>query len=103
MCTTEDSRYLPYTTKGDLKELINYAIDKVIDKNNKTEELKTKITSLEKENKKLDEIYSLMKKLLLSNKGGLSSYRPIKNTTKTECYNVLGKIQELLQTNRIGD
>ena len=28
-------------------------------------------------------------------------YRPVKNTTKEECYQILGNIQELLQSHKV--
>lgn len=42
-------------------------------------------------------ITNLMKTILLKDCNG--NYRPIKGTTKQDCYNVLGKIQDLLKTN----
>ena len=36
--------------------------------------------------------------LMVSNNG---KYRPVKNSTKEQCYQVLGNIQELLKTNII--
>ena len=49
---------------------------------------------------KLDYITKLMRTILLTNNGE-KGYRPIKNTTRAECFNVLGKIQELLETNKV--
>lgn len=40
-----------------------------------------------------------MEKILLSPNGKDGNFRPIKGTTKTQCYNVLGKIQSILKTN----
>ena len=39
-----------------------------------------------------------MEKILLYSRDGVN-FRPIKGTTKQQCYNVLGKIQSLLKTN----
>lgn len=41
-----------------------------------------------------------MEKILLSPNGKDGNFRPIKGTTKTQCYNVLGKIQSILETNK---
>jgi hypothetical protein len=49
----------------------------------------------------LDEIRKAMETVLLTNNGKDGNFRPIKWTTRQQCYNTLGKIQELLQTNRI--
>lgn len=48
----------------------------------------------------IDLIKSWMSEILLAN-NGINGYRPIKGTTRAECMNVLGKIQELLKTNFI--
>jgi hypothetical protein len=40
-----------------------------------------------------------MKTILMAPTDG--NYRPVKNSTKKECYQVLGNIQELLKTNII--
>lgn len=45
----------------------------------------------------LEKIKELMKRLLLSDKRG--AWRPIKGTTKQQCYDVLGEIQTILKTN----
>lgn len=45
-------------------------------------------------------IKSWMSGILLAN-NGINGYRPIKGTTRAECMNVLGKIQELLKTNMV--
>lgn len=49
----------------------------------------------------LDEIRKAMETVLLTNNGKDGSFRPIKGTTKEKCYNVLGKIQTLLETNKV--
>lgn len=46
-----------------------------------------------------DKIKDIMRGVLLVPKDG--GYRPAKNTSKEDCYMALGKIQELLGTNRI--
>lgn len=46
----------------------------------------------------IKQIKSLMETILLHSKDGVN-FRPIKGTTKQQCYNVLGKIQSLLKTN----
>lgn len=48
---------------------------------------------------KLEEITKLMRKIGITDNGVGGNYRPIKDTTKTDCYNTLGKIQEILETN----
>lgn len=48
---------------------------------------------------KLKEIERIMRSVLLTNNGKDGNFRPIKGTTKDECYNALGKIQTLLGTN----
>lgn len=63
------------------------------------ENLQKQNTNLQKECKKLEQIYILMKKILLKDEN--FKYKPIKNTTKQECYNTLGQIQEILETNKI--
>lgn len=50
---------------------------------------------------KLSQIYSLMRNLLLCPNGVNSAYRSIKNTSRKQCYEVLGKIQEILETNKV--
>ena len=49
----------------------------------------------------LDEIRKAMETVLLTNNGKDLNFRPIKGTTKEKCYNVLGKIQTLLETNKV--
>ena len=49
----------------------------------------------------LDEIRKAMETVLLTNNGKDGNFRPIKGTTKEKCYNVLGKIQTLLETNKV--
>lgn len=56
------------------------------------EEIKTE------DNQKLKEIEQLFWNTLLSNQDG--NYKPIKNTSKQQCYNILGKIQEILGSNK---
>ena len=50
---------------------------------------------------KLKEIERIMRSVLLTDNGKYGNFRPIKGTTKEECYNALGKIQTLLGTNII--
>lgn len=47
--------------------------------------------------KKLFAIQKIMNNLLLVGKPG--DYRPVKNTTKQECYDALGEIQKIVGTN----
>lgn len=54
---------------------------------------------INKQEDKIDEIKTLMEDILLSKDE--SRYIPIKNTTKQKCYNTLGLIQEILETNRM--
>ena len=49
----------------------------------------------------LNEIKTIMGGVLLSENGKDGNFRPIKGTTKEKCYNVLGKIQTLLETNKV--
>lgn len=49
----------------------------------------------------LNAIKEAMWTVLLTNNGKNGSFRPIKGTTKEMCYNVLGKIQTLLETNKV--
>ena len=51
---------------------------------------------------KLEQISSLMSKILLAPTGEDGHYKPIKGTTRIECMDTLGKIQEILRTNNIG-
>ena len=51
--------------------------------------------------KLLNEIKTIMGGVLLSANGKDGNFRPIKWTTRQQCYNALGKIQEILGTNRI--
>ena len=48
---------------------------------------------------KLDKIEELMGTILLTDNGVDGNYRPIKGTTRTQCMNVLGEIQNILKTN----
>jgi len=50
---------------------------------------------------KLEQISSLMSKILLAPTGEDGHYKPIKGTTIIECMDTLGKIQEILETNNI--
>lgn len=50
---------------------------------------------------KLKEIERIMRSVLLTDNGKDGNFRPIKGTTKVDCYNALGKIQTLLGTNII--
>lgn len=47
----------------------------------------------------INRIKQQMKTILMAPTDG--NYRPVKNSTKKECYRVLGNIQELLKTNII--
>lgn len=49
----------------------------------------------------LDEIRKAMETVLLTNNGKDGNFRPVKWTTRQQCYNVLGKIQTLLETNKV--
>ena len=49
----------------------------------------------------LNEIKTIMGSVLLSANGKDGNFRPIKWTTRQQCYNVLGKIQTLLETNKV--
>ena len=49
----------------------------------------------------LNEIKTIMGVVLLSANGKDGNFRPIKWTTRQQCYNVLGKIQTLLETDKV--
>ena len=49
----------------------------------------------------LNEIKTIMGGVLLSANGKDGNFRPIKWTTRQQCYNVLGKIQTLLETDKV--
>jgi hypothetical protein len=49
----------------------------------------------------LAEIKAEMRKILMVGNGIDGKYRPVKNSSKQDCYQVLGKIQEILGTNQI--
>ncbi|MBQ3948944.1 MAG: hypothetical protein II661_00575 [Bacteroidales bacterium] len=48
---------------------------------------------------KLEKIGKLMRTILMCPNG--DTYKPIKGTTKSDCYRVLGEIQSLLSTNDV--
>ena len=50
---------------------------------------------------KLKEIERIMRSVLLTYNGKDGNFRPIKGTTKVDCYNALGNIQTLLETNKV--
>ena len=50
---------------------------------------------------KLKEIERIMRSVLLTDNGKNGNFRPIKGTTKDDCYNALGAIQTLLGTNKV--
>ena len=76
-------------------------------KEQECEQLRNKLNSsierMNSQNKKLhNEIQTIrqqMKTILMVLNNG--KYRPVKNSTKEQCYQVLGNIQELLKTNII--
>lgn len=97
---------------------IEYAIDeetgnligrcnKLYKKEQECEQLRNKLNSniekMNEQNEKLhNEIQTIrqqMKTILMVSNNG--KYRPVKNSTKEQCYQVLGNIQELLGTNII--
>ena len=49
----------------------------------------------------LNEIKTIMGGVLLSANGEDGNFRPIKWTTRQQCYNVLGRIQTILETNKV--
>lgn len=55
----------------------------------------------EKLKQTLTEIETEMRKILMVGNGIDGKYRPVKNSSKQDCYQVLGKIQEILGTNQI--
>ena len=71
------------------------------------EQLRNKLNSnIEKMNEQNEKLHNeiqvirqLMKNILMVQTNG--KYRPVKNSTKEQCYQVLGNIQELLGTNII--
>lgn len=76
-------------------------------KEKECEQLRNKLNSnierMNEQNEKLhNEIQAIrqqMKTILMVTSNG--KYRPVKNSTKEQCYQVLGNIQELLKTNII--
>lgn len=60
---------------------------------------KCEIRELVKYKRILTEIKTEMHKILMVGNGIDGKYRPVKNSSKQDCYQVLGKIQEILGTN----
>ena len=50
---------------------------------------------------KLKQIRNILRNVLLVDNGVDNSPRPVKNTTKQECYDALYEIQELLEMRRM--
>lgn len=47
----------------------------------------------------MNEIIKLMSTILMVPNRVNGTYRPVKNTSKNDCYNVLGQLQDILRTN----
>lgn len=106
-CYCEQDLYDDGTPVFTCDECTNCYYKQLKRKEQECEQLRNKLNSsierMNAQNEKLhNEIQTIkqqMKTILMVSNNG--KYRPVKNSTKEQCYQVLGNIQELLKTNII--